>query len=350
MQNPLNERLAAWLDAHAEALDAETVHGDTLLPMLAAEGLLRVGVPVTAGGTGGPTSAAIAVVAALAAHSLSAAFVFWAQRAAIECLLNSPNRELAGTLLPRLLDGSLAGAPGLSNAMRSLSGFDRLQVRRTPGGLEGAVPWATNLQAQGVVIAVAADCADGRSSVYAIPGDAAGVVHTANADLIGLGATRTGAVQLNNVVITGCWLIHPDARAFLPGLRPAFLALQCGWGIGLARACLDAARGAAGGSPSVLLSEIDQLEHSVEAYWRRLAQGIDSGAFAGGPADLFASRLKMVDLATAAGHLELQALGSRAWSRTSGAAFARRRREAAFLPIVTPSMVQLKTELARLGE
>lgn len=350
MNMSLSESLVAWLDAHAELLDTETGGGEDLLQVLAQAGLLRIGVPEECGGTGGTISSAIAVVAELAGHSLGAAFVFWAQRAVIECLLKSPERHPASGLLPRLMDGTLAGAPGLSNAMRALTGFDRLQIHRTPEGLAGMVPWATNLHPDGVLIAVAADPADGHPAVYAIPCAAKGVTIHPNADLAGLRGTRTGSVRLDRVPATDDWLVDRDAKTFLPGLRPAFIALQCGWGVGLARACLRSARSAIGASPSILLPEIAQLEQAVEAYWSALSDRIDGDAFGGRTADLFAARLEMVDLATSASGLELQALGSRAWSRASGQAFARRRREVSFLPIVTPSMVQLKTELARLRQ
>jgi alkylation response protein AidB-like acyl-CoA dehydrogenase len=348
----IDERLCAWLDAHAEALDAETADDDALLRMLATEGLFRIAVPENAGGAGGTTSSAIRVIAQLAEHSLSAAFVCWAQRAVIECMLESPNRTLARELLPRLMDGSMAGAPALSNAMRSLSGFDQLQLHSTHVAgetiLNGAVQWATNLHAPGFVIAVAAIPANGGAAVYAIPADVEGVVRECNSDLMALRGTSTGSLRITDVVLSDRWLVHPDAKSFLPTLRPSFLALQCGWGIGLARACLRSARTATTGSPSVLLLEIEQFENAADAYWRQLSDGIDSGTLQRRPADLLRLRLEMIDLATAAVHLELQALGGRAYSRTAGKGFARRWREAAFLSIVTPSMVQLKTELARL--
>ncbi len=346
----LNDTLAAWLDAHAEALDAETRGGEDLLQVLARAGLLRTGVPTECGGTGATPSAAIAVVAELAGHSLSAAFVYWAQRAVIECLLKSPERHPARALLPRLLDGTLAGAPGLSNAMRALTGFDRLQIHHTPDGLAGTVAWATNLHPEGVIVLVAADAAGGHPAVYAIPGAAQGVGMHPHADLAGLRGTRTGSVRLDRVPVTDDWLLARDATSFLPRLRPVFIALQCGWGLGLARACLRSARGAIGASPSILLPEIEQLERALEIYWSALAERIDGDAFSGRAADLFAARREMVDLAASASDLELQALGSRAYSRSTGQACMRRRREAAFLAVVTPSMVQLKTELARLRE
>jgi alkylation response protein AidB-like acyl-CoA dehydrogenase len=346
----LGAGLAAWLDEHAAALDESADSGPELLQLLAARGLFGAGVPEDRGGRGGTTSSAASMVAALAEHSLCAAFVFWAQRAVIECLLLSPNRGLADELLPRLLDGSLAAAPGLSNAMRTLSGFDRLHVQHAPapggGTLTGEVAWATNLAPRGIVVVVAAG-AEGPPALYAVPGDAAGVELALTAGLMGLRASRTGSVRLDDVHLSDRWRLHADARAFLPTLRPAFLAFQCGWGVGLARASLRAARRAGEAAPSILAPEIEQLEHALDTYWRDLSEGADGGRLQREPASLFGLRLRMVDLATAAVQLELQALGGRAYLPQQGAAFARRWREAAFLPIVTPSAVQLKTELAR---
>ncbi|EWM40207.1 putative acyl-CoA dehydrogenase domain protein [Bordetella holmesii 70147] len=45
----------------------------------------------------------------------------------------------------------------------------------------------------------------------------------------------------------------------------------------------------------------------------------------------------------------MQTSGGKAYLHGDGNGFARRWREAAFLPIVTPSLIQLKTELARLA-
>lgn len=300
MSNLLSERLAAWLDAHASALDEDASGGQGLLRSLAAEGLFRVGVPEAREGTGGTAGAAANVVAALAEHSLSAAFVFWAQRAVIECLLLSPNHALVDELLPQLLDGSMAGAPGLSNAMRTLSGFDRLHLQYAPAAegsiVSGEVAWATNLAPYGIVLAVAGPGAGGGCpALYAVPGDAAGMELALTTELMGLRGSRTGSVRLD------------------------------------------------------LLPEIEQLEHAASAYWHELSEGIDGGRLQREPASLFGLRLQMVELATAAVQLELQALGGRAYSPRHGAAFARRWRESAFLPIVTPTAVQLKTELARAG-
>lgn len=79
-------------------------------------------------GNGAAVSSTIAVVTDLASHSLTAAFVFSAQRAVIECMLKSPNRAFKDSLLPGLMNGRVASAPGLSNAMRALTSSGRLSI------------------------------------------------------------------------------------------------------------------------------------------------------------------------------------------------------------------------------
>ncbi len=363
MTTTLDESLVRWLDEHADALDSDAALAGELHARLAAAALFRAGVAREHGGDGAGTGAAVATVAALAAHSLAAAFVYWAQRAVVACLLAGPNRALAARLVPPLLDGRLAGAPGLSNAMKFLGGLDRLHVRcvaqdgavQAQDGamrLDGAVAWATNLRAAdgGFVVLVAAAGADGGAALFAVPHDAPGVARTPDLDLLGLRATNTAALQLGGVVLGDEWLLHAQAKALLPAVRPAFVGMQCGLGLGLARACLDAAARAPGGAHPLLAQEAAALGARIDAALRALVDGLDGGA--GGalrmqPPALLARRVEMVELADAAARIELQALGGRAWLRGHDGGWARRRREADFLPLVTPTLLQLKTELAR---
>jgi alkylation response protein AidB-like acyl-CoA dehydrogenase len=75
--------MTIWLDEElgevADALDSGPPAFD-LLGRLAAEGLTRVGVPAALGGDGGAPSDVAAAVAAVARHSVAAAFVLWSQR------------------------------------------------------------------------------------------------------------------------------------------------------------------------------------------------------------------------------------------------------------------------------
>jgi alkylation response protein AidB-like acyl-CoA dehydrogenase len=348
----LDESLTFWLKERAEALDADAELAGALVPRLALAKLFKTGVPASEGGTGESPSAAIGAVADLAQYSMSAAFVFWAQRALIECVLGSPNRALVRRLLPSLLAGGLAGAPGLSNAMKFLGGLDQLQTRFIPSPdgftLNGRVPWATNLQRQGFVVALAAGNLEGtHTSVFAVPSDAAGLAREPDLDLAGLRGTSTAALRLDDVRLGEEWQIHPQAKEFLPGVRPLFVGMQCGLGLGLARASLRSAREALEDSRSVLLGELEAREAQVRDYWEALSTGIDSGRLRERPAELLGLRMRMVEIALDAVQLELQALGGRAYLRGESGGFTRRWREAAFLPIVTPTLAQLKTERAR---
>src|SRR5690606_32036219 len=123
--------------------------------------VLRHGVLPELGGVGGDVTDGVEAIAQVASHSLTAAFVFWGQRAFIEYLLQSDNAGLRERLLGDLLSGRKAGATGLSNAMKFLSGFEPLGVTAQPDGdgwtLNGRLPWVTNLRKAGFTVAAAVD-------------------------------------------------------------------------------------------------------------------------------------------------------------------------------------------------
>ena len=128
------EAALAWVSAQAASLNDSAADADAVIPQLGAAGFFRVGVPAAQGGSGGTTADAIEAIAAVAERSLTAAFVFWGQRTFIEYLLHSPNAGLRERHLPALLAGELAGATGLSNAMKFLSGIESLSISATPAG------------------------------------------------------------------------------------------------------------------------------------------------------------------------------------------------------------------------
>ncbi len=231
----LDPTLSDWLDRQADALDRGDADPAALLPRLAAAGVLGLAVEERLGGAGGTLAEAVERVAAVAARSLTAAFVFWGQRAFIEYLLQSPNQELRQRLLGDLLAGRLAGATGLSNAMKFLSGIEALQVvahaEEAGWRLDGRLPWVTNLRSGDFVVAAAIEHGEGgKPFVLAIPEGLAGLQRSADLRLLGLQCSNTAALDLRAVAVGRDWLLHDDARQFLPRVRPAFLGLQCGPG------------------------------------------------------------------------------------------------------------------------
>ncbi|WP_132531145.1 carboxymuconolactone decarboxylase family protein [Pseudomonas aeruginosa] len=351
----LDPTLSDWLDRQADALDRGDADPAALLPRLAAAGVLGVAVEERLGGAGGTLADAVERVAAVAARSLTAAFVFWGQRAFIEYLLQSPNQELRQRLLGDLLAGRLAGATGLSNAMKFLSGIEALQVvahaEEAGWRLDGRLPWVTNLRSGDFVVAAAIERGEGGSPfVLAIPEGLAGVQRSADLRLLGLQCSNTAALDLRAVAVGRDWLLHDDARQFLPRVRPAFLGLQCGMAIGLARRALDEVQRHLGGSRSLLDGELAAQRETLDGHVAALHAGLASGEFASQPARLFRIRIGLAEAAANAVQLELQASGGKAYLSEHGAGFARRWRESAFVPIVTPSLVQLRAELQRQAE
>ncbi|MDR0225466.1 MAG: acyl-CoA dehydrogenase family protein [Burkholderiaceae bacterium] len=347
-----DESLHRWLDTHAESLDQGPDQAGELLSRLAQPGLFGVGVPRAEGGQGGSLGDALEAIAGVAAHSLTAGFVFWAQRAFIEYLLQSPHAALRARWLPGLLQGSQAGATGLSNAMKYLGGIESLQVQASPRGadglrLDGRVPWATNLLPGRFVVAVAVSRGEGAAPVVAaLPSTAQGMARSADLDLIALRGSHTAALSISGLDLGPDDLIHGDANEFLPRVRPAFMGLQLGLCLGLARASLAAASACAGAGRGVLAGPLEQQRRALDLATATLHAGLGDGRFLDQPQALFRLRLALNDIVQQALQLELHASGGRAYHRDQPLGFARRWREAAFIPIVTPSVTQLQGALA----
>ncbi|WP_250517036.1 acyl-CoA dehydrogenase family protein [Caballeronia sp. INDeC2] len=345
------DSLAAWLDLHAESLDADASRASDVLPQLVRGRAVGVGVPEALGGAGGTIADAIDTVAAVAQRSLTAAFVLWGHRTFIEYVLQSDNHALRGHVLPRLLNGEIAGATGLSNAMKYLSNIEALQMHATRHAdgfsLSGGLPWITNLRREGFIAAAAFDHDDGAPpSIFAIAHDAPGVARSGDLDLIGLRASNTAALTVNGTVLDERHRLTADARNWLLRVRPAFLGLQCGMSVGLAQGALLATAQAGASSRESIRAETEALEAALAGQRVALKQGVLDGTFFERPSALFELRIALVDTVTRALSLEVQASGGRGYLRNQGGT-ARRVREASFIPIVTPSLVQLKAQLAQ---
>ena len=264
-------------------------------------------------------------------------------------LLQSPNKALGDELLPALLSGRLAGATGLSNAMKFLAGLEPLQVTAEQDGetltLNGKMPWVTNLRPQGFHVAAVVDHSDGGVRVVSLAHDDAGLMRSRDLSLLALRSSNTAAIALADVQIKAERILHSNAQEWLPRVRPAFTGLQCGMSIGLARRALAEARNASVTGRAVLAEPLLETEQKLDHAENCLFAGLRSRTFEADAVPLFELRIALAEIVSVALSLELQAAGGRAYLLESGRGFARRLREAAFIPVVTPSVVQLKTVL-----
>jgi alkylation response protein AidB-like acyl-CoA dehydrogenase len=345
----LDEDFAGWLAAAADRLDTGAEDPQAVVPRLCDCGLAGAGVPVARGGLGGDVVDGVAAISAVAEESLATAFVLWGQRTYIEFLLQSPNKSLGENLLPDLLAGRLAGATGLSNAMKFLAGLEPLQISAEPDGdmliLNGKMPWVTNLRPQGFHVAAAVDHKDGGAFVASLAHDDPGLQRSDDLSLLGMRSTNTAAIKLADVRIDAERILHPNAQEWFPRIRPAFTGLQCGMSIGLARRSISEAARSTGSGRSVLGPPLAAVSQRLSQAENRLIAGLRSREFEADAASLFALRIELAEIVSEAISLELQASGGRAYLSEPGRDFARRWREAAFIPLITPSLVQLKTAL-----
>ncbi|MBV7535788.1 acyl-CoA/acyl-ACP dehydrogenase [Duganella sp. sic0402] len=344
-----------WLTRNAETLDQTETLNDEVLPALAAHGCFRAGVPLTLGGEPGlhgDVRDAILGIADVARYSVTAAFVYWGQRSFIEYLLQSSNSALRDRLLPSLLDGTLAGATGLSNAMKFLSGMEPLSVHGTANGdgwtLQGKLAWITNLRAPRFVAAAAVAPVDNSTPLVAIfASDDAGVERSANLPLIALRGSNTAAVQLDNVAAPADDIIATQAPEWLAHVRPAFLGMQCGMSLGLATAALEKAAAVAAKGRGQLSDDIAAARQTLAEHTQQLLDGVADGRFVTAAPLMFKLRIAIADLVQQAVTLELQAKGGHAYLMQEEDGFARRWRESAFIPVITPSITQLQAALAK---
>ncbi|WP_028874887.1 acyl-CoA dehydrogenase family protein [Tepidiphilus margaritifer] len=340
----------SWVAEHADALNEGGEPAKALVPALAQGGFFGIGVPSQWGGSGGTLLEAIEAIAALAQHSLTAAFVCWGQRTFIEYLLATPNTALRARWLEPVLTGRIAGATGLSNAMKYLSGIESLQLtaRREKGALrlDGRLPWVTNLRREGFLVAAAASL-DGGSAVVVFESSMPGVRRSDDLDLVALRGSNTAAIEIDGVTLNQEWLLHDEAHVFCSQVRPAFLGLQLGLPIGLARAALRSAQERAGAAHAVVLPAVAEAQRALDTAVAQLHKGLSQGLFQRDVASLFRLRIRLTELVQQALSLELAACGGRAYLRAQPCDFARRWLEAAFIPVITPSLTQLQGELAR---
>ena len=257
---------SAWLADAADGLDTGAESATSVLPHLAGAGFTAAGVPASCGGAGGDILDGVAAVSAVAQESLAAALVLWGHRTYIEYLLQSPNKALGDELLPALLSGRLAGATGLSNAMKFLAGLEPLQVTAEQDGetltLNGKMPWVTNLRPQGFHVAAVVDHSDGGVRVVSLAHDDAGLMRSRDLSLLALRSSNTAAIALADVQIKAERILHSNAQEWLPRVRPAFTGLQCGMSIGLARRALGEARNASVTGRAVLAEPLLETEET----------------------------------------------------------------------------------------
>ncbi|MEH0058690.1 acyl-CoA dehydrogenase family protein [Auritidibacter ignavus] len=342
----LPEDLLDEVREHATAVDSGDSLARAVLPRLGAAGLIGLGAPNNRDGS---LPSQVAVIAHLAGISLSVAFGLWGHRMSIE-YLSLAGTDFAQRQLAELLEGTKPGISGMASAFRAFAGAGPvdLEAQHTEGGfrISGTVPWASNLYDDALLVTAARVEADGDLIVIAFPLTAPGVRVGKDLDLLALKGTASTYVTVEDVFLPEEQVLSHEFREFMGTCRPSFGLLQSSFCLGLAQASLDNAQARLDkGLNNMFATDIrqaaerlDQLTQTVADYAERI--GTDR---APDRRAVLAARLEAGQTAVELASLEIKTAGGKGYVTTSDA--NRRYREAAFLPVQSPSEAQLRWEL-----
>ncbi|UAL28527.1 acyl-CoA/acyl-ACP dehydrogenase [Nocardioides rotundus] len=338
--------LVAEVAATADHTDSANASVRSHLARLSEAGLAALGAPANRDGRL-PDMAT--VIADLAGVCLSTSFSLWAHRMTLEYLRLS-GTPWADETATRLAQGTVLGVTGMASAFKELAGCGSLDLTATPiddgWSLSGTLRWASNLHPDSVMV-TAARAPDGRRLIVGVPLDTPGIVIGEQFDLLAMGGTDSSYVTLTGAPIASDQVLTEDFEEFLRAARPTFLVLQTAMCLGLARRSLDEAGGSLEGVNSSLAADIAATGERWDAANATLSAITDA---VGGPVrpygeDLLRLRLDAADVAVVAAGQEVRTAGGRGYARQTDV--SRRYREAAFLPVQSPSETQLRWELAR---
>lgn len=327
----------AFFAERAGAVDRGDADTRGALAHLGTAGLLALDA-------GGPDyTPSFQIICEISHVCVAQAFSTWAHRMAIEYLSQWSTPLTDETLLPALRGGQRPGATAMAAALAAKLGLGTLGVRARREGdhvvLDGKVRWASNLFDDAVVV-LPATFDDDTSAAIALPLRTPGVRVDAPPALLALDGTASSSLTLERVRLDAGHVISTDLDAFLAGVRRSFLLLQSAFCVGLTEAALDAT--VLEGVNTVFAPDRERVATRLEALRAQLTGLLaDPGAQ---HRAVLSARLTAAEVASNATALEGRVRGGAGYVRASST--ARRMREAAFLPIQSPTEAQLRWELS----
>ena len=226
----LDAEIRSVVAANASAVDRAELPASWLLPELAQRGLLDSGAEDVAN--------LAHLIDTIAQEDLATAFSVWAHRMVLEYLTRAERSPFIDEELAELRTGARVGSTAMASGVKALAGIEALPVTATRDGdglrLDGVIPWASNLTANGTVVLPAGQVGAPPIAV-ALRLDTPGITRRDVPGLLALEATASGSLQLSGVRVDPAAVLSGDLGTLVRGFRPAFLILQSSFALGLAR-------------------------------------------------------------------------------------------------------------------
>lgn len=351
MNDDTRTALRVWYGARACEVDTMAASAHDGLLHASQLGVLSLGIDESLGGAGGTVEEMAETISIIASRCMTSAFVMWCHRMLISYIAHGESQFLIDEILPDILSVKRLGATGLANAMKHAASIEELSVHAELEGdkvrLNGGIRWASNLVDERFIIGVAAKVEGQSPIIVAIPADTPGVKAGTHYPLFGLQGTCSSSLELNDVVLDKKWVITWDLFSFIEQIRPEFIMLQSALGWGLASAAFESIERTKARSKPSLQKRIQKLRGRYDALVLNVQEMSclptwnTHEKYRG-----LKTRKEIAELAVETVWLELEAAGGRGYMGASDT--ARRLRESAFLPVQSPSLVQLTDELTQL--
>jgi alkylation response protein AidB-like acyl-CoA dehydrogenase len=156
---------------------------------------------------------------ALAAACITTTFILTQRTGACKRIAGCENESLKPRLLPQLATGETFATVGISHLTTSRQHLGKpvLAARTIPGGfqLNGMSPWVTGGVAADTIVLAASvvdDSDDDRQLLAAVPTNLPGITVDQPLPLVGVSASATGPVRLNDVEVAEEWIIAGPVR------------------------------------------------------------------------------------------------------------------------------------------
>lgn len=330
----------AGAHASAAAVDAGQMSPFELIEALGRLGLLELG-------RDGDWLPMAAVVHDIASECVATAFSLWGHRMA------AAYHDAVGAPLPDGVDtGRVPGVSAMAPAFKAAAGIGEISVQARPveGGLAitGKIPWASNVyEDAAIVLPVVRLAPDGRTQlIVRTSARTTGVSARHLTDLLALNATRSASLEFTDVFVPDQDVLTDDVPGFLASIRGPFLLLQSAFCLGLSAAALASAQHRLTGVNEVFSLDVREALAEYHRLRKDLVAVADAPA-AQAPATILRLRLDSGLLTGTATRLEAAVVGGRGYQATSPT--ARRLREAAFLPVQSPTEGHLRWQLKHSG-
>lgn len=339
-QQLLPAELRATIADNAKSVDKAELDARYILPLLGEAGLL-----------GGPLSQTAQVIREISTADLSAGFTVWAQSMTLE-YLRFAGTEFAAPLVAALQSGERPGVTGMAPVLKEAAGAGEIPLIVEPveGGyrINGKLNWASNLYDDAVLV-TGAKTSDGDHLIFVVEAGHEGLNFGNPFGLLGLNATASAWVSFENLVLPEAQVLTRSLVDFVPAAKPVLALLQVSECLGVSEAAAAAAATRMSGINETFRADLEKVTAGNTELLKRQEAAI--AAFGNGKlgsVELLELRLDAAELAIAATAVEVRVAGGAGYAKSSPT--SRRFREAAFIPVQSPSESQLRWELARARE